>query len=35
MAARAVAGLMDKAEVRLSCELLASDLLAAVWSAEE
>lgn len=30
MAARAVAGLMDSAEVRLSSELLADDLLTAL-----
>ncbi len=34
MAARAVTGLMDPAEVRLSCELLAGDLMVAVRSTE-
>lgn len=32
MAARAVDGVMDAAEIRLSCELLAGDLIAALGS---
>ena len=35
MAGRAVAGVMDTAEIRLSCELLSGDLIAALHGPEE